>query len=106
MAGNTNIVPLHKTVNWKNLKGVIKETVAFINRKIYNKEQIDLKDFDLNHIVCYRCEGIDLQGRNVVLSGFKGRSCFVDDNSYEVFEIPFIKNNENNETFLMFAKNS
>ena len=43
MAGNTNIVPLHKTVNWKNLKGVIKETVAFINRKIYNKEQIDLK---------------------------------------------------------------
>lgn len=106
MAGNKNIVPLHKTVNWKNLKDVIKETVAFINRKIYNKEQIDLNDFDLNNIACYRCEGIDLQGKNVVLSGFKGRSCFVDDNSYEVFEIPFIKNNDNKETFLMFAKNT
>ena len=55
MAGNTNIVPLHKTVNWKNLKGVIKETVAFINRKS-GKDQIDLNDFNLNRIVCYRCQ--------------------------------------------------
>lgn len=105
MAGNKNIIPLCKIIDWKKLKVIIKETVAFINKK-YSKKVIDLKYFNTNKIICYRCKGIDLQGKNVELSGFKGRSCFVYDNSYEIFEIPFIDNNNKEETFLMFAKNN
>ena len=105
MAGNKNIIPLCKIIDWKKLKVIIKETVAFINKK-YSKKAIDLNDFNLNRIVCYRCKGIDLQGKNVELSGFEGRSSFVYNNSYEIFEIPFIDNNNKEEIFLMFAKNN
>ena len=38
MAGNKNIIPLCKTIDWKKLKVIIKETVAFINKK-YSKLQ-------------------------------------------------------------------
>ena len=105
MQEKKNIIPLYKTIDWRKLKVIIKETVAFINRKS-GKEQIDLNDFNLNRIVCYRCKGIDLQGKNVELSGFEGRSCFVDDNSYEIFEIPFAGNNSEKEMYLVFAKNN
>ena len=104
MAGNKNIIPLCKTIDWKKLKVIIKETVAFINKK-YNKNRIDLNKFNTNKIVCYRCEGIDLQGKNVELFGLKGRSCFVYDNSYEIFEIPLKFNDKKDEIFLVFAKN-
>ena len=105
MQEKKNIIPLYKTIDWRKLKVIIKETAAFINKK-YSKKVIDLKYFNTNKIACYRCKGIDLQGKNVELSGFKGRSCFVYDNSYEIFEIPFIGNNNKEETFLMFAKNN
>ena len=105
MAGNKNIIPLCKTIDWKKLKVIIKETVAFINKK-YGKNGIDLNKFNTNKIICYRCEGIDLQGKNVELFGLKGRSCFVYDNSYEIFEIPFVGNNSEKEMYLMFAKNN
>ena len=72
MAGRKNIIPLYKTIDWRKLKVIIKEAVAFINRKS-GKEQIDLDDFNLNRIVCYRCQGIDLQGKNVEISVFEGR---------------------------------
>ena len=104
MAGNKNIIPLYKTIDWKKLKIIIKETVAFINKK-YSKNGIDLNKFNTNKIVCYRCEGIDLQGKNVELFGLKGRSCFVYDNSYEIFEIPLKFNDKKDEIFLVFAKN-
>lgn len=104
MAGNKNIIPLCKTIDWKKFKVIIKETVAFINKK-YSKNGIDLNKFNTNKIVCYRCEGIDLQGKNVELFGLKGRSCFVYDNSYEIFEIPLKFNDKKDEIFLVFAKN-
>ena len=66
MQEKKNIIPLYKTIDWRKLKVIIKEAVAFINRK-YGEELIDLDVFNLNKIVCYRCKGIDLQGKNVEL---------------------------------------
>ena len=50
MAGNKNIIPLCKTIDWKKLKVIIKETVAFINKK-YSKNGIDLNKFNTNKIL-------------------------------------------------------
>ena len=104
MTGNKNKIPLYKTIDWKKLKVIIKETIAFINKQ-FGENRIDLKKYNINKIVCYRCEGIDLQGKNVELFGLKGRSCFVYDNSYEIFEIPLKFNDKKDEIFLVFAKN-
>jgi hypothetical protein len=98
MAGNT---PLHKTVHWRNLKGLLADICRY--------EKIRLEDYDTNNIRCYRCFGNELKGKNVSYNTQHGYSCWANDNNYEIFEVPKRTNNSAYKftgDFLVLAKNT
>jgi len=80
MAGN-NITPLHQTVHYRKLRELIVKSTK--------KVGIDVSKYDLQNIRCYRTTGKDLMGKTIKFTNLPyGRSTFVDDNSYEIYECP------------------
>lgn len=104
MAGKNNMIPLHKTVHWRNLRNIIEEGFCHV---FGNKDgKTIINSCDLKNITCYRCRGIDLHGKNVKFVGYPGRHCFVDDNSYEIFEIKTrLSSKDYDESYYVFAHN-
>ena len=48
---------LHKTVHWRRLKSIIRE--------LFKKENIDINEYNIDHITCYSTFGYELKGKNV-----------------------------------------
>lgn len=76
---------LQKTTNWAHVKSVF--------RSIMNIEGINSSKYDFSNICCYSCEGISLQGNNVIFDTKGGMSCWVDNNHYDIYELPLKLNN-------------
>jgi hypothetical protein len=57
MKKNEKSVPLHKTVHWRRLKGVLNHICSY--------ECIDITEYNTEKIICYRASGIELIGKNV-----------------------------------------
>lgn len=84
-----NKEPLHKTVHYRKLRTILSNIVKI------EKNFINPNMFDDKHIICYRTSGDNLVGNNVKFTNIhKSRCCFVGDNEYEVYEIPYINNNQ------------
>jgi len=84
MAGN-NITPLHQTVHYRKLRELIVKSTK--------KVGIDVSKYDLQNIRCYRTTGKDLMGKAIRFTNLpNGRSSFVDDNTYEIYECPRTNN--------------
>lgn len=75
---------LHKTTHWRRLREIIKSLARF--------EGVEdaLQNYNTNKIICYSAHGEQLQGENSEFFTKGGRSCWVSDNSYDVYEIPKI----------------
>ena len=85
MAGSA---PLHKTVHWRRLRDLI--------QMLCDYEHINSSNYDLQNINCRRTVGNLLHGHNVSYDMCdSGRSYFVTDNNYEVFEAPSRTNKKN-----------
>jgi hypothetical protein len=98
MAGSA---PLHKTVHWRRLRDLI--------QMLCDYEHINCNDYDLQHIVCRKTIGSMLHGHNVSYDMCdNGRSYFVTDNNYEVFEIGKKTNKKNSiyGSFLVLIHNT
>lgn len=59
---------------------------------IGNYEAVSMENYDLDNITCYECTGETFKGYNVICSAGVGRSAWVNDNMYDVFEAPAIYN--------------
>lgn len=78
MAGST---PLHKTVHWRKMRNLL--------RILCEYENINYSLYDFESINCRRTYGDLLKGSNITCDIHdKNRSYFVNDNTYDVFEIP------------------
>ena len=78
MAGST---PLHKTVHWRKMRDLL--------RILCEYENIDYSLYDFESINCRRTCGDLLEGSNVTCDIHdKSRSYFVDNNKYDIFEVP------------------
>lgn len=99
MKNRNTMLPLHETVHYRRLR----ETITLIAKK-YN---VDLSKYNLNKIRCYRTNGNDLIGSNCKFVGISpNRSCFVDDNYYEIYECPCTTNKHAFVgKYLLFVKN-
>lgn len=93
--------PLHERTHWRHLRIAI--------RDIADYEKINISDYNLNNIRCYDVMGDELNARYVKFETNNGKSCFIDSNKYEVYEIA---NNSNSERFrfcgefLFFIRNA
>lgn len=98
MAGSA---PLHKTVHWRRLRDLI--------QMLCDYEHINSSNYDLQNINCRRTVGNLLHGHNVSYDMCdSGRSYFVTDNNYEVFEAPSKTNKKNSVygSFLVLIHNT
>jgi hypothetical protein len=84
--GNRKQPEFHETVHWRKIRTTLS--------KIAQIENFDLSLYDTQNIRCYSCVGNDLEGRNVTYCTNDGASCFVGDNTYSVFEVPSLNNND------------
>jgi len=73
---------LYKTVHWRSFRRIV--------TNLANIERVNLVGYDLNHVTCYTTMGFTFLGRNVTfdIPGTNNRACFVEDNQYDMFEIP------------------
>lgn len=87
---------LYKTVHWRSFRTMI---------NTFNKLETEdnLNDYDLTHVICYQTYGLQLQGNNVKFVTPNGGSCFVGNNEYDVFEIPYKDNIKNINGKYLFA---
>lgn len=76
----TKYTTLHRRTHWRALKNTI-FAIADIESK-------NLSSYDLANICCYSCYGNELQGKNIKFINDKGYSCFMEDNFYEMYEVP------------------
>lgn len=91
-------VDLHKTIKYRRFREL------FI--KLCRKENIGLYDYNLYNIRVYDCYGKDLKGDNVKYNIIDNCSCFVNNNYYEVYEIPKKTNKKGLiGEFLVFVRN-
>jgi len=99
MQDNKTILPLHKTVHFRRLRELITEASKQAN--------IAIDKYDMKSITCYRTNGKGLMGSNVSFRKINsGRSCFVYDNNYEVYEIPCTTNKDKfTGDYLLLVKN-
>lgn len=92
MTGHTsnsdNSLPLHKTVHWRKFKEILKN--------LCNYEQINLNSYCTDNIICYTTTGDTFQGRNVNYKNKNNYSCFVSNNTYDIFEIASKGNSQKN----------
>lgn len=95
-----SMLPLHKTTHFRRLR----EAIVALCKKC----NIDSSKYNLGRITCYRATGRDLNGKNTITRGTdRNRSCFVEDNSYEIYECPSTTNKEKAiGEFLMIAHNT
>ena len=97
MAGKA---PLHKRVHWRTIRTII--------RKLSKHEKINYNDYDLENINCRETLGTVLHGKNVKYDISEcDRSYFVTNNTYNVFEIPSLKNKKGSPygKFLILCEN-
>lgn len=91
--------PLHKTLHFRRLRELI---VA-----LSNYEHLNIEQFNLNRMKSYRTMGINLRGKNVITGGIGTNSCFVENNHYNVIEVPvYGKENKHTGKFLFLAQNT
>lgn len=75
---------IHNRVHWRRIKNLL--------NGLSSVENVDVNRYNFSNICCYKCTGIELQGKNVKYKTRGNNSCWVDDNSYEVFEVPHVTN--------------
>lgn len=94
-----NSIPLHQRIHFRKLR---EEFVC-----IANYETINPQDYNLKKIKAYTCYGQDLKGNNVSYNTRNGRSPWVNDNYYEMFEAPALSNLDSGPygDFLFLAHN-
>lgn len=91
--------PLYKTVHWRYFSNTAKYLCKY--------EGGSVTDYDFKNICCYTCLGCELQGSNVSYATNNNYSCWVDDNHYDYFEVPAVKNTKNYEgEYLFLAHNT
>jgi hypothetical protein len=98
--GKNNNTPLHQRAHFRRIREVITE--------ICNYEGIDLYKYDLFNIRAYETQGQAHAGNNIRYGTETGRSIFVEDNHYDVFEIPKKSNNKMSPygEFIFFIHNT
>lgn len=98
MAGSA---PLHTRTHWRRLRELLNMLCVY--------ENINYNDYDTKNIVCRETSGSLLHGKNVKcdMCG-SGRSYFVSDNTYDVYEIPSKRNEKGFPygTFLVLIHNT
>ena len=84
VSSNSNKKSLAQRTHWRRLK----ELLSFLSKI----EKVQLSDYNSNNICCYSCLGDELTGVNVKFQTVGGMSCWVSDNSYDVYEVPSYTN--------------
>lgn len=82
---------LHQTTHWRKLRNIIRELAKF------EGVETAIKNYNTEKITCYSAHGEQLQGENSEFFTKEGRSCWVSDNSYDVYEIPKVGRERNIE---------
>jgi hypothetical protein len=72
--------PLEQVTHWRRLREIISAIMSL--------EKIPSENYDLDNIRCYRSRGSEMKGLHVTYGRADGRCCWVDDNYYDVYEIP------------------
>jgi len=78
--GKTNDIPLYKRAHFRRAREVITE--------IAKNENINIHNYDLFNIRVYDAFGQSVAGKNVSYNTDNGRAIFVEDNKYDIFEVP------------------
>lgn len=81
---NNDKKTLAQRTHWKKFRELL-ESLSRI-------ENVHLSDYNSKDICCYTCLGDELLGVNVKFQTNGGMSCWVDDNTYDVYEIPAYSN--------------
>lgn len=85
MATQNSTLPLHKITHFRRMREVLIE--------LAKKEKININDYDLNNIRCYREHGNALNGNNVTFANIPThRSCFASSIYFNMYEIPHKSN--------------
>lgn len=79
-------IPLHKRAHYRRTREVITE--------IAKHEKVQIRNYDLFNMRVFDTFGESLIGHNVSYNTPNDQSCFVEDNQYDVFEVPH-KDNKN-----------
>lgn len=95
-----NSAPLHQRTHFRRIREIMICIAKY--------ENINPRDYDLSKIRAYECFGQELQGKNVSYNTHNGRSPWVSDNKYEIFEAPLLSNSGNGPYggFLFLARNT
>ena len=89
--GKNNSTPLHERAHFRRIREIITEIADY--------EGIPLNQYDLFNIRAYETMGANLIGSNVSYNTETNRAIFVEDNKYDVFEIP----KKSNEKFSYYG---
>jgi len=85
--GKNNDIPLEQRAHWRRVREVITEIAKY--------EDINIQNYDLFNIRAYDYVGNGMAGTNVSYNTDNGRSIFVEDNKYDIYEVPKITNDDN-----------
>jgi hypothetical protein len=90
---------LHQKIHYRRTREII---VA-----LAEKEGIDIERFDLLDMASYETIGETLKGKNVTYDTHDGSSCWVENNRYEIIEVPSKLNQKGSPygEFIYFAYN-
>jgi len=80
-----------ENTHWRTLKGLTKS--------LSNIENVNISSYNLDDVYCYQTLGSEMQGSNVTYFANENYSCFVGDNTYDIYEVP-LKRQSSNKTLL------
>lgn len=98
--GKNNDIPLHQRAHFRRVREVITE--------IANYENMNIQNYDLFNMRVYDTMGVAIAGTNVSYNTDNGCSIFVEDNKYDIFEVPSKRNKKGSPygEFIFFIHNT